>query len=128
MDRILGRVAPYAYAILRIVAGVLFACHGAQKLLGLFGGHQVPYLSLFGLAGVIELVGGVMLAVGFLAVPVAVVASAEMVYAYGAMHAPRGTWPIRNGGELALLYAAIFLYVACRGAGVWAIDRGGARR
>lgn len=128
MDRVLGRVAPYAYVLLRVVAGLLFACHGAQKLFGMFGGHRVPLASTLGLAGGIELIGGVMIALGFLAATAAFVASAEMAYAYAASHAPRGSWPIRNGGELALLYCALFLYIACRGAGIWAIDKGGSRR
>lgn len=128
MDRVLGRLAPYAYVLLRVAAGLLFACHGAQKLFGMFGGHRVPVASTLGLAGGIELIGGVMIALGFLAATAAFVASAEMAYAYVTSHAPRGAWPIRNGGELALLYCALFLYIACRGAGIWAIDKGGSRR
>lgn len=128
MERILGRFAPYAYALLRIVAGLLFACHGAQKLFGVLGGRQVAIASQLGLAGIIEFVGGLLIAVGFLTGGAALVACMEMAYAYVYRHAPNGPWPIRNGGELALLYCAIFLYIACRGAGVWGVDKGGSRR
>ena len=81
MERVLGRFAPQLYAIMRIAVGLLFACHGAQKLLGVFGGQQVQLASQFGLAGVIELVGGVMIAIGFLTGTVAFIASGEMAFA-----------------------------------------------
>jgi putative oxidoreductase len=131
MERILGRLAPYFYALLRIVAGLLFACHGAQKLFGLFGGvgeqpgATVAWLSLMGLAGVIELVGGLLIALGVLASFAAFIASGETAFAYFMGHAPRGFWPIENGGELAVLYCFMFLYMAARGAGRWSL--GGSR-
>jgi putative oxidoreductase len=128
MERIMGRFAPQCYALMRIAAGLLFACHGAQKLFGVLGGQRVPIASQFGLAGVIEFVGGLMIAAGFLTGFAAFVASGEMAYAYFTAHVPRGLWPIRNGGELAVLYCFVFLYISCRGAGVWGIDKGGARR
>lgn len=128
MERILGRFAPQCYALMRIVVGLLFACHGAQKLFGVLGGHQVPYVSQFGLAGVVELVGGLMIAVGFLTGFAAFVASGEMAFAYFTMHAPSGPWPIRNGGELAVLYCFVFLYIASRGTGIWGVGKGGSRR
>jgi putative oxidoreductase len=124
MERILGRCAPYFYAFLRIVAGFLFACHGAQKLFGLFGGQQVMLNSQAGLAGVIELVAGVMIAVGFFTSFAAFIASGEMAYAYFMIHSPNGRLPIRNGGELSALYSFIFLYMSARGTGVLGIDRG----
>jgi putative oxidoreductase len=125
MERILGRGAPYLYALMRIVVGLLFACHGAQKLFGLFGGQQMPLMSKFGLAGVIEFFGGLMIALGFLTGTVAFIASGEMAYAYVTAHMPRGNVPIQNGGELALLYCFVFLYIAARGVGVWGIDKRG---
>lgn len=128
MERILGRFAPQCFALMRIVVGLLFACHGAQKLFGVLGGHQVPYVSQFGLAGVVELVGGLMIAVGFLTGFAAFVASGEMAFAYFTMHAPHGPWPIQNGGELPVLYCFVFLYMASRGAGIWGIGKGGSRR
>jgi putative oxidoreductase len=127
MDGILGRFAPYIYALLRIVAGLLFAEHGAQKLLGVLGGHQVAITSQFGLAGIIELVGGLMIAAGLYASLLGFIASGEMAVAYFQVHLPQGLWPIRNGGELALLYCFVFLYIAARGNGMWSIQ-GGKRR
>jgi len=127
MDGFLGRFAPQIYALLRIVAGLLFAQHGAQKLFGVLGGQQVSITSQFGLAGVIELVGGLMIAAGVLTSLVAFIASGEMAVAYFQAHAPRGLWPVQNGGELAVLYCFIFLYIAARGNGSWSIQ-GGKRR
>lgn len=128
MERFLGTYSSYLYAVMRIVVGLLFACHGAQKLLGVLGGvdqqgGSAPLFSLFGLAGIIELVGGLLIAVGLMAGYAAFVASGEMASAYFIAHAPRGFWPIQNTGELAVLYCFVFLYIASRGAGVWSIDR-----
>lgn len=128
MQWILGRFAPQGYALMRIVVGLLFACHGAQKLFGVLGGQRVALASQFGLAGVIELVGGLMIAAGFMTGFAALVASGEMAYAYFTAHLPRGPWPIRNGGELAVLYCFVFLYIASRGSGIWGVDKGGSRR
>lgn len=119
----LGRFAPHAYALLRVVAGLLFACHGAQKLFGFLGGHRMPLASQMGAAGVIEFVGGIMIAIGLLTSVAAFIAAGEMAVAYFQAHAPRGLWPIQNGGELAVLYCFLFVYIAARGAGPWAIDR-----
>lgn len=127
MDGFLGRLAPQIYALLRIVAGLLFAQHGAQKLFGVLGGQQVSITSQLGLAAVIELVGGLMIAAGVFSSLVAFLASGEMAVAYFQAHAPRGLWPVQNGGELAALYCFIFLYIAARGNGVWSIQ-GGKRR
>lgn len=127
MERLLGRFAPQFYALMRIVTGLLFACHGAQKLLGVLGGQQVPLASQLGLAGVIELVGGLLVAIGFLTSIAAFISSGEMAAAYFMAHAPKGALPIQNGGELAVLYCFVFLYIAARGAGVWGVD-GGKRR
>lgn len=123
MQPIMGRFAPQLYALLRIVAGVLFAFHGAQKLLGLFGGQQVTLMSTLGLAGLIELVGGLMIAAGAFTSLAALVASGEMAYAYFTAHLPRGAVPIQNGGELAALYCFLFLYISARGTGVWGVRR-----
>jgi len=128
MEGFLGRYAPQLYALLRIVAGLLFACHGAQKLFGVLGGQQVPLMGMMGLAGIIEFAAGLLIAIGFLTSIAAFVASGEMAVAYFMAHAPRGALPIQNGGELAVLYCFVFLYIAARGAGTWAIDRAPARR
>jgi putative oxidoreductase len=124
MEGMLGRFASQIYAVLRIVSGLLFACHGAQKLLGALGGQQVPLMSQMGLAGVIELVGGLMIALGVFASLAAFVASGEMAVAYFQAHAPRGLWPIQNAGELAIVYCFLFLYIAARGNGIWSVQGG----
>src|SRR5688500_11327086 len=123
MKPILGRFEGPAYALMRIVARFLFAFHGAQKLLGMFGGQQVPMMSIYWFAGVIELVGGVLIMIGLLTSIAAFIASGEMAYAYFTSHVPKGTWPIENGGELAVLYCFVFLYIAARGGGAWSVDR-----
>jgi putative oxidoreductase len=123
MERVLGRFAPQLYALMRIVVGLLFACHGAQKLFGLLGGPQMPLMSKFGVAGVVEFFGGLMIAIGFFTGTAAFIASGEMAYAYYTAHFPKGRVPIQNGGELAVLYCFVFLYIAARGVGVWGIDK-----
>ena len=128
MERFLGAYSSYIYAVMRIVAGLVFACHGAQKLFGLLGGvdrqgASAPLLSLFGLAGIIEFVGGLLIMVGLMTGYAAFIASGEMASAYFMAHFPRGFWPIQNGGEMAALNCFVFLYIASRGAGVWSIDR-----
>ena len=122
--KMLRRFEPYAYALLRIVAGLLFLFHGLQKF-GIMGGGMVPMLGKLGLAAIIELVGGGLIMVGFLTSPIAFLASGEMAYAYFSAHLPKGTWPIQNGGEPAALFAFIFLYISTRGAGMLSIDGGG---
>ena len=122
MQKALGRLSPYFFALLRIIAGLAFAQHGAQKLFGLLGGQAVELASQRGLAGIIEFVGGIMIAIGLFTSPVAFIASGEMAWAYFQNHAPRGFWPIQNGGELAVLYCFIFLYLAAVGSGKLSID------
>lgn len=112
-----------AYFLLRVVSGLLFACHGAQKLLGVLGGQQPPVGSLFFFAGIIELVGGVMIAAGIFTGPVAFLASGEMAVAYFMVHAPQSVYPIINKGELAVVYCFLFLYMATRGGGKWSATR-----
>ena len=123
----LSRLSDPIYAAFRIVVGVLFAFHGVQKLFGAFGGKVMPIGSQLWMAGVIELVGGILIAIGLLAGLAAFIASGEMVVAYFTAHVPRGVWPILNGGELAIMYCFAFLYIASRGAGPFSID-GAARR
>ena len=112
--------------LLRVVVGLLFACHGAQKLFGVLGGERVELVSLLGLAGVIELVGGLLIAIGLFTGWAAFVCSGLMAVAYFKVHAPRGFWPIQNGGELAALYSFVFLAFAAHGDGAWSV--GGALR
>jgi putative oxidoreductase len=115
MSNPLQQFSPTFFAFLRIVAGFMFALHGAQKLLGAFGAERATE-PLRIVAGVIELGGGALIAIGFLTVPVAFLASGQMAFAYFMAHAPNGFWPIVNRGELAALYSFLFLYIASRGA------------
>lgn len=128
MERFLGQFSPYLYAVMRIVVGFLFACHGAQKLFGVLGGMggtgaAAPLFSLMGLAGIIEFFGGLLIMVGLLTGYVAFITSGEMAVAYFMAHAPRSFWPLVNDGEPAVLFCFIFLYMASVGGGVWSIDR-----
>ena len=123
MKPILGRFTEPTYALLRIVAGLLFAVHGAQKILGIWGGQQPPMFTQVWFAGVIELVGGLMIAVGLLTSLAAFIASGEMAVAYFQAHAPGGWNPVLNRGELAVLYCFLFLYIAARGGGRYSVDR-----
>lgn len=110
------------YTLLRFFVGVLFWFHGAQKLFGLFGGKRVPLAGQLGVAGIIEFVAGICIALGLLTSYMALVAAVEMAAAYVIAHAPQGTWPIQNGGELALLYMFVFLFIMVEGGGRWALD------
>ena len=127
MDTVIGRFSPQVFAIFRIVVGLLFACHGSQKLLGWppqgGGGGAGSLPPLMVVAGLIELVGGLMIAVGLLTGWAAFIASGEMAVAYFMAHAPKGgPIPLVNKGELAVVYCFVFLYIAAHGAGVWSID------
>lgn len=125
MERVLASFAPYAYAIMRIFVGLLFFCHGAQKVFGWFGGmggQTAPLTSLFGVAGIIELVLGFLITIGFLTSYAAFIASGEMAVAYFMAHYPKSFWPIENEGEPAVLFCFVFLYMATQGAGIWSVD------
>lgn len=117
MIMLLDRVSIFeriTFFIFRIVVGLLFAQHGLQKLFGLLGGKQFELLSLMGAAGVIELVVGVFVAIGLFVKPLALLGVLEMLVAYIMAHYPQGWIPIQNGGELALIYFASFLFLATR--------------
>lgn len=122
MERWLGRYSDYAYAVMRIFVGALFACHGAQKVFGLFGGIPVPMTPLIWTAGAIELVGGLLVLAGLLTGYAAFVSSGEMAVAYFIGHASKGFWPIVNQGEMAVLYCFVFLFIASRGSGILSVD------
>jgi putative oxidoreductase len=127
MEQYLGRYEGQLYALFRIVAGLLFLCHGAQKALGLLGGvggsgAPAATFSLYWFAGVIELVTGVLILIGWLTSWAAFLASGEMAVAYFMEHAPRAFLPIHNGGDLAALYVFAFLFLAARGSGPWSVD------
>ena len=122
MDRWLGRHAERIYALLRIVAGVLFACHGAQKLFGALGGTAMTSNPMMLAAGLIEFGGGLLIALGLFASWAAFLASGQMAVAYFMVHAKGGFWPIVNKGELAVVYCFLFLYIAARGSGPYSVD------
>ena len=123
MERFLGKYSTCLYATLRIIAGLMFALHGSQKLLAWPGGNAaVPLASQMGFAGLVELIGGLLIAFGFLTSYAAFIASGEMAVAYFKAHAPQGALPLLNRGELAVLYCFLFLYIASQGAGGWSLD------
>ena len=119
---------PYTECIhdtVRIVAGVLFFQHGAQKIFGILGAEQSVELgSRLGLAGIIEVVAGALIALGLFTPIAAFIASGEMAVAFFIAHVPRGSiWPLVNGGEPAVLFCFLFLYLASRDSGDWSLDR-----
>ena len=130
MKTMLAQHKDTAYALLRIVSGFLFFCHGAQKLFGLMGGNQAELMSLRGLAGLIEVGGGLALMLGLMTGIVAFICSGQMAVAYFMAHQFRtdeagmmlGWFPIENRGELAVLYCFLFFFIAMTGAGKWSLD------
>ena len=121
--KIVGPLESRAYALMRIVVGFLFACHGARTLFGVLGGHADIHNPLHLAAGIIEFGGGILIALGLFTRFAAFIASGEMAVAYFMMHAKHGLFPIMNGGELAVLYCFIFLFIASRGTVTWGIQR-----
>lgn len=121
-----ARFAPFVLAALRIATALLFLQHGTAKLLGvphvaMFDGLKL--MSLLGVGGVLELVGGLLILIGFLTRPTAFILSGEMAVAYFLFHAGDSFWPILNKGELAALYCFVFLYLSAAGPGKHALDR-----
>jgi putative oxidoreductase len=119
---LLSKWQSQAYALLRIVSGFLFTAHGVQKLFGALGGNQAELISMIGLAGLLEFVGGLLIMTGLYTGYAAFICSGLMAVAYFMAHAPQGFWPIMNKGELAALYSFLFLYIATRGSGIWSIE------
>lgn len=119
----LNEYRPQALAILRIISALLFLAHGTQKLFGFPGsGQTVSYVSLMGLAGILELVGGIMLILGFKTRIVAFILSGMMAVAYWMAHAPQSFYPVLNGGDAAILFCFVFLYLVFAGPGSWSLD------
>ncbi len=123
----ISSLQPYVLSVLRIIAGFSFSLHGFQKILGVLGGaggsgQPAQLFTLPWVAGILELVGGLLILAGLFTVPVSFVLAGEMAVAYFMAHAPKGFWPVRNGGELAMLYCFIFLYLFTAGAGPWSLD------
>ena len=116
--------APQALAVLRIVAAILFIQHGTQKLFGFPATEmQPPLMSLFGLAALIEVIGGLMILVGFYARPAALIAAGSMAFAYWMVHAPMNLFPVNNGGDSAILFCFVFLYLVFAGPGAWSVNK-----
>lgn len=118
---------PYALSLLRIIVGFGFSLHGFQKIFGVLGGaggsgQPAQFLTVPWVAGVLELVGGLLVLVGLFTSPVAFLLSGQMAVAYFWAHAPRGFWPVQNTGELAMLYCFVFLYLFTAGPGPWSLD------
>ena len=125
MFTVIGRFAPQAFALMRIIIGVLYSLHGVQLLFGfppMKGMGAGPLPPMLQVAGYIELAGGILVAVGLITGIAAFINSGTMAVAYWSAHAPHGWHPIANQGELAAVYCFIFLYIAAHGAGLWSID------
>lgn len=122
----LAEWSPRLLSVLRIMAALLYMAHGTQKLLGfppMAGGRPGPdLLSLAGVSGVLELVLGALLALGLFTRPAAFVASGHMAFAYFIGHAGRNFFPALNGGDAAILFCFVFLYIAAAGPGPWSLD------
>jgi putative oxidoreductase len=116
--------APQALAVLRIVAALLFIAHGTQKLFGFPAAEfSPPMFSIFWFAGVIEVVAGIMILVGFFTRPAAFIASGTMAVAYWMVHAPQNFFPVNNGGDAAILFCFVFLYLVFAGPGAWSVNK-----
>ena len=112
-------------SVLRIIAGLMIIQHGMGKIIGfpVYPAYaNVQPLSLIGAAGFLELIGGALLILGLWTRPVAFILSGEMAVAYFMAHAPKGFFPLVNGGTLAITYCFVFLYLATAGAGPWSVD------
>ena len=118
----MSKVQDWVLGATRIVFALLFACHGAQKLFGAFGGHSMLHDPWFLAAGILEFGGGILIGLGLFTRPVALVLSGEMAVAYFRAHFPHGFWPIVNHGELAVLFCFFYLYLAARGPGAISLD------
>lgn len=125
LDR-LAAWSPQMLAVLRIMTALLFIEHGTAKLFGFppspMGGGEVKLFSLIGLAGILEVGGGLLILIGLCTRPVAFVLAGFMAVAYFMAHAPKSFYPLLNGGDPAILYCFIFLYLMVAGAGAWSVD------
>ncbi len=111
-----------AYALLRIVSGLLFLAHGVQKFFNFPTAFPYPLNPMLQAAGTIEVVAGALIIIGLATRPAAFIASGMSAVGYWVAHGSQGPYPIANGGETIILYCFIFLYIATRGAGIWSVD------
>lgn len=121
----LSRYAPQALGLLRIVTALIFIAHGTQKLFGFPAAPAnglPPAFTLFWFGAILEAFGGLAILIGLWTRPVAFVLAGEMAYAYWMFHAPRSMYPLFNGGDAAILYCFVFLYLVFAGAGAWSVD------
>ena len=125
MDSLLANWTPRLLSVLRIVTAFLYMAHGTMKWFAFPAPFPFPITlwSLPGIAGVMEIVGSALLLLGLFSRPVAFLLSGEMAFAYFIAHAPKNFWPILNGGESAVLFCFVFLYLAAAGGGPWSLDR-----
>jgi putative oxidoreductase len=121
-DKFFAKHGAYFTTVARVLFGALFLCHGLMKF-GMFGSGFAPMYSIYWFAGVIEIVAGGLVVVGLLTRYAAILAAADMVGAWFIAHAPQGWNPFSNGGELALLYLAAFLFIMTMGGGMWSLDK-----
>ena len=125
LDTRLNPYAPAALSVFRIIVGLLFLLHGTSKLFGWPAATEAPAGSLYWFAGLIELITGVLITIGFATRPAAFIACGEMAIAYLIEHLPNGFWPILNGGELALMFFFSFLLLVFTGPGAYAVESRG---
>jgi putative oxidoreductase len=122
----LAKWSPQAHGVLRIIAGLLFLEHGTQKFLsfppGEYAGMGWALDNPVAFAGIIELIAGALITIGFLTRPAAFVASGTMAVAYWMMHAPQNFWPVNNHGDAAILFCFVFLYFVFAGPGAFSVD------
>lgn len=122
-EAVLAPWSPRLLSLLRIVSGLLFIQHGTAKLFGVpTSMGEIPLASLYGAAGIIEVVGGTLFIIGLFTRPVAFILSGLCAFAYFLGHAIKGPVPLMNGGELAIVWCFMFLYVAAAGGGTWSVD------
>lgn len=117
------RYEPQTYALLRIIAGLMYFCHGSQKLFGFPAEVRegTPAFIIW-TAGPLEVIGGILIAIGLATRPTAFVSSGVMAVAYWLAHGHKALLPLNNGGELAAVYCFVFLFISARGAGIWSMD------
>jgi len=116
-------LSSHVLSIVRIVVGLLFLEHGTAKYLGFPAVQRIPEaMSMSGVGGLLELIGGALIVVGLFTRPVAFILCGEMAIAYFYAHFPRNFFPVINGGDAAILYCFTFLYLTFAGGGPWSVD------